>query len=291
MRVSDGMRLDAMTRQVTLASQLQVDASREASTGLRVGAPSDDPVAAAQAARIQAQYDASDAYRTAIKDGRGDLETAESTLASATDLVGQAHDLALQGANGSLNASDRADLAVQVGQLRDQLVALANTKGTQGYVFGGTATDQPPYDTNGTFKGNGNERVLEVGPNVAAVISVSGAVAFSGNADVFAALTSLQSALQTNDVAQITASVSQLDAAQRQVVAARVDAGMKLTRLDTADAAHQAAQTTLSTQKHDAVDADPAAAYSKLMAVQSSIDQAITVARSTLQAMSVNRFG
>jgi flagellar hook-associated protein 3 FlgL len=286
------MRLDAMTRQVALASQMQVDASREASTGLRVGAPSDDPVAAAQAARVQAQYEATTHYRTTIGNARGDIELTESTLATATDVIGSAHDLAMQAVNGSLTASERTTMATQVGQLQEQLVGLANTKGAQGYLFGGTANATAPYSSNGTFLGNSNDRTVEVGPNVTAVVNVSGAAAFgmAGN-NVFTALASLQSALSANDPAAISASVNALDAAQRQVVAARSDSGLKISRLDTADSAHDVAQTSLSTQKHELVDADPAAAYSKLMAVQSSIEQAISVARSTLATMSTDHFG
>jgi flagellar hook-associated protein 3 FlgL len=287
------MRLDAMTRQVSLAGQMQADASREASSGLRVGAPSDDPVAAAQAARVQAQFDGTTAYRTTIRNGRGDVELAESSLSSAGDVLQSAHDLAMQGVNGSLSAANRAVMADQVAQLKEELVGLGNTKGAQGYLFGGTASEASPFDANGTFLGNSNDRVAQVGPNLSTVVSVSGALAFTGagGSDVFAALQSLQTALSTNNVAGISASVSSLDAAQRQVLAARVDAGMKLSRLDVSDAAHGTAQTALNTEKNALVQADPAMAYSKLMAVQSSLEQAITVARSMLSTMSANRFG
>ena len=117
MRVSDGMRLDAMTQQMSTLSQQQVSASKIASTGLRINAPSDDPVAAAQQARVQASLDATDGYRTAIRNVRGDVELSETTLASATDTLQSAQDLAMQGANGSLAASDRTALASQVSQL------------------------------------------------------------------------------------------------------------------------------------------------------------------------------
>lgn len=293
MRVSDSMRLDVMTQQMGTLSTQQMNASRVASTGLRVGAPSDDPVAAAQQARVQASLDATDGYRTAIRNARGDVDLSETTLASATDVLQSAQDLAMQGANGSLSASDRADLAAQVAQLQDQMLALANTKGTQGYLFGGTASTTPPFDSAGNFTGNGNDRVVEVGAGVTSTVSVDGATAFTaaGGVDVFAQLSALQNALATNNVSVIQSSVGSIDTARRQVLAARVDAGTKLGRLDTADAAHQTGQTSLQTQSHDLVDADPAAAYSQLMAAQNAVEQGVAVARSTLSILGINRFG
>jgi flagellar hook-associated protein 3 FlgL len=293
MRVSDGMRLDAMTQQMSTLSQQQVSASKIASTGLRINAPSDDPVAAAQQARVQASLDATDGYRTAIRNVRGDVELSETTLASATDTLQSAQDLAMQGANGSLSASDRTALASQVSQLQDQLLALANTKGTQGYLFGGTASTDPPFDATGNFTGNSGDRVVEVGPGVTSTVSVDGGAAFTaaGGVDVFAQLTALHDALATNNVAGIQSSVGSVDTARRQVLAARVDAGTKLGRLDTADSAHQAGQTSLQTESHALVDADPAAAYSQLMAAQNAVEQGVAVARSTLSILGINRFG
>ncbi len=293
MRVSDGMRLESMTQQLAQLSQRELTASRQASTGMRLSAPSDDPVAAAQAARVQASLDATDGYRTTIRDVRGDVDLAETTLASAGDILTRAGELAMQGANGSLNASDRAALGQEVAQLKDQMVTLANAKGSTGYLFGGTASTTPPFDAAGTFAGNPNDRVAAVGANVSMTVSVNGATAFTaaGGRDVFTELSNLQTALSTNNVAALSPSVATLDGARRQVLAARLDAGTKLARLDTADAAHQAGQTTLATQRSGLLQIDPAAAYTQLQATQAAVEQSIAVARSTLATLSQNRFG
>jgi flagellar hook-associated protein 3 FlgL len=293
MRVSDGMRLDQLTTQMATLSQRELAASREASTGARIGAPSDDPVAAAQAARVQASLDVTNGYRTAIRNVRGDADMAETTLATAGDILTRAGELAMQGANGSLSASDRAAMAQEVSQLRDQMVTLANTKGSTGYLFGGTASSSAPFDAAGNFTGNANDKVVEVGPNVSMAVNVSGAQAFTaaGGLDVFAQLSSLQNALATNNVAALSPSVNTLDTTRRQVLAARLDAGTKLARLDTADSAHQAGITTLSTERAALLDTDPAGAYTRLQAAQSAVEQSIAVARTTLNTLSLNRFG
>src|SRR4051794_11431159 len=130
MRVSDNMRIDAVTRNVTAAQTRQLAASKEASSGQRIGAPSDDPVGAAQLARVQASIETTAGFRSAIKSVNGDLTLAEGTLADATSVFERAQEIALQGANGSLSASERSTLATEVGGLREQLASLANTKGS-----------------------------------------------------------------------------------------------------------------------------------------------------------------
>src|SRR5262249_50104746 len=159
--------------------------------------------------------------------------------ASATDVFARAHEIALQAGSGTLTASDRGTFAVEVSQLKEQLVALANQKGSNGYLFGGTKTDAPPFGSSGAFSGGDDDRGAAMGPTLSVTVSVSGAKAFTaaGGQDVFAQLDALEAALSANDPTAIGATVTSLDTSRRQILAARVDAGMKLSRLDVADAA------------------------------------------------------
>jgi flagellar hook-associated protein 3 FlgL len=292
MRISDNMRLDTMVRQQGQLQERYADASRIASSGARIDKPEDDPIGAGQAVRIQGALDRIDAFRSAIKAGQGDTNLSEGVLASAGDVFARAGEIALQAANGSLSAADRQSLSQEVDQLKSQMIDIANTKGQNGYLFGGTKTNVPPMDQNGNFQGNAADRTIEISPGVTAITSVSGALAFTamGGRDVMVDLDSLRTALATNNPAQIAASVSALDASRRQILAARGDAGLKATRLDTADAAHQETQNALATQRHAVIDADPAGSYSRLLAMQNAIDQALAVSRNVLSTMSTNRF-
>lgn len=293
MRISDNMRLDVMVRQQGQLQEQYASASQVAASGARISNPEDDPVGAGQALRLEGALDRIAAFRNAIKAAKGDVDLSEGSLATAGDVFARAGEIALQGANGTLSASDRLSLAHEVDQLKSQMIDIVNTKGQNGYVFGGTKTGTPAMDANGNFLGNASDRTIEVSPGVSAITSVSGALAFTvaGGRDVIADLDALRTALASNNPAAIAATVSQLDASRRQILAARGDAGIKSNRLDTADAAHQESQASLSTQRHAVIDADPAAAYSRLMAMQTALDQAISVSRNMLSTMSINRFG
>ncbi len=286
MRVSDNMKLDTVTRNIATAEQRQLAATREASSGQRISAPSDDPVGAARLARIQASIESTAAYRASITNVQGDVELAESTLASASDVMQRVQEIALQGANDSLTASDRGALAAEVAGLKKELVSLANTKGSTGYLFGGTSAANP-FDVNGAFSGNSNPHTVEIAQGLTLDVNVDGAKAFTaaGGRDVFADLATLENALNANDGAAVSATVNSLDTSRRQIVAARSDAGDKINRLTTADSAHDRADTVLQSQRHDVGDADAAASYSRLVATQQALESALTVARTTLQTL------
>jgi flagellar hook-associated protein 3 FlgL len=293
MRIADSTRYDTVKQGMQSAELQQFRASREASSGLRVGAPSDDPVAAAQALRTSGAADRVDGYRATIRTVHGDAELAESSLASATDLIGRAKEIALQGASGNLNASERGDLATEVDQLRQSMLSLANQKGSEGYLFSGSKTDTAPFDATGTFVADDADRRVEIGPNLVATVSTSGSQAFTaaGGTDIFATLSSLQTALTNNDVAGVQASVNSLDTGSRQLIAARVDAGLKVARLDTSDTAHQDTQTALASQLQNLVGTDPTTAYSRFVQAGQAVDQAISVAKRMLDTLGSSRLG
>ncbi len=287
MRISDGSRFESLTRSLARAQAQQLAASERASSGSKLNAPSDDPVAAAQAIRVQGAIALTKDYRSSISKTRGDVELAESTLAHATDIISRAHDIALQGGSGNVTAMERGALATEVRGLRQQLLAAANEKGSQGYLFGGTATQTAPFDDTGAFLGNENPRAIEVAPGVSTTISSSGLKAFKDpdGADLFATLQSLEDALNADSGSMIAESVSSLDTAERQIVAARVDAGIKTARLDAADSAHGQLEGSLAATQKGLVDVDLPSAYSELSRTRQGLEAAYSVSRQLLDSL------
>ncbi|MBI5537723.1 MAG: hypothetical protein HY898_33675 [Deltaproteobacteria bacterium] len=291
MRIADSTRLGTVMRDIASVQRQLFAASRQASTGSRLAGPSSDPVAAAQLVRIQGAIGETESYSAVLRTVRGDLEMSEATLDDAGSVLGQIQDLALQGANGALTASDRATLSAQVKQLKAEMLRLANQKGSIGYLFAGTSDQDAPFDAAGTFLGSPQDRVAKIGPGQSMVVSASGALAFTalGGNDVFAEIDALTAALDSNNQAAVSASVKSMDACQRQIVAARADAGTKLARMDTADVAFEQAKVALSSQGHAVGDADPAESYSRLTALQAGLQTSISVAKTLLDTLSIQQ--
>jgi len=288
MRITNSMQYDALSGSTQRLESRLLDAQKEASTGLKVASPEDDPAGAAALIRLGTIEDQTSAFKSGIQRVQSDAELAEGTLASATDLFTEAKSVAMQGANGSLSASDRAILSKQVDGMIQNLLSMANTKGEHGYIFGGTQTQTPAFDGAGVFQGNDLTRNVAIAQGVSVVANASGAKAFTaaGGTDAFAALGDLKAALDANDTDAISASVKGLDDAHGQITAARADAGLLISRLQTTDAAHTQSLTLLASAKHDIADADLPTAYSQLSQVQTTYTQAVAVSKQVLSTLS-----
>lgn len=287
MRIADTTRFRNIQNQVTRATANHAEAARQASSGMRVGAPSDDPVAAAQALRVNHSLSRTEGFRSTISSLKGDVELAESVLANAQDIMQRLHDIALGAGSGTLEAGEQATLATEVGQLKDQLLAFANQKGSMGFLFGGTKSGTVPFTTAGAFTGDDLDRTAEVGHGVVMAVSTSGAKAFTaaGGRDIFADIDTLKSALTSGDQSIIRTSLGHMDSGRTQILAARSDAGIKVARLSTADATHEQASVTLATQRHGLVEIDPGRAYSSLAQMQSQLEAAVSVSKSLLDTL------
>jgi flagellin len=108
--------------QASLATSLQ-----RLSSGLRINSAKDDAAGLAISDRMTSQINGLNQAARNANDGISMTQTAEGGLATATDLLQRMRTLAVQAANGTNSASDRASLQEEVGQLQQELNRVANT--------------------------------------------------------------------------------------------------------------------------------------------------------------------
>jgi len=89
----------------------------------------------------------------------------------------------LQALNGSYSDSDRADIASQLVQMRDQLVQLSNTTDANGQaLFAGTSATTTPFVKNAdgtvTYAGNSGQLKSSIGAGLQIPVSDSGTALF-----------------------------------------------------------------------------------------------------------------
>lgn len=215
-------------------------------TGKRVMAPADDPIAFTRAAVVRRAEAAALVAQRGIDAAARRLTATDNALEAVTNLVQRARELALQGGNGTLAAADRALLATEVGELREQLAGLADARGSDGErLFGGAQGDRAAYvlDAAGVvqWQGGGTAPGLRLGSAVVAS-GIEGPDAFGpagapADPDVFASLAALQVGLAEPDKlvreAAMAASIAGLDGHVDRLATARALAGARGARLDT----------------------------------------------------------
>lgn len=139
----------------------------EMSSGERLQRSSDDPVAASRLRQL-ARADVFDDIDTAATNrATTDLNLTDNALSQFANFVTRLQELATQAASSTLSTSQRAGIGEEVAQIRDNLVALANTRdGNGNALFGGeSASDAYTLDAagNATYAGTGAAGVISLG--------------------------------------------------------------------------------------------------------------------------------
>jgi len=291
MRVTEGMKYSQVLSNLANITSQHAKASQEAATGVRIGKPSDDPIAAAELARLSASSSQTKAHLSTINTVRGDAELTESTLDGAADIFTRLKEIALQASNGELSADDRKTMSVEVAGLKDSLLQLANARGTRGYLFSGSQVATAAFDPTGVFQGDDAAHVVQIGNSSPTAVSTSGAEAFvvAGGRNVFSDLQSLATALSANDLGAIRQSIDDVGASQTQLMNARARSGMVLSKLD----ASESVLSSLDTEQQKRAQigaADPYESYTRVTSLAQSLERAISVSRQILELGGSNRF-
>jgi flagellar hook-associated protein 3 len=163
------------------------DLQRQASSGLRIEKPSDDPQALPILLANKTRDARYDVELANMNDARTVLNLSVTHLLEVNDLFVRAGEIALQG-NQAFESSERAALAGEVDGLLDNLIALANSQHEGRYLFSGTAVDVKPFaitastspadPLNVQYLGSGQQTAFPVGPTLTVDALYSGADVF-----------------------------------------------------------------------------------------------------------------
>src|SRR5262245_3439034 len=134
MRVTQSMlfRNQASSLSASYARLFGVQA--QISSGRRLLAPSDDPAAIRPVLDLRAGRRRLDQVKSNAGFVAGELGAADGALQSMSDLVIRAREIAVSGANGTLTQAERDGMAIEVDGLLDQLLSLANSRGSAGHL-------------------------------------------------------------------------------------------------------------------------------------------------------------
>ena len=146
MRVSSATRQDASVQELQKRQAELARAQTQLTSGKRISQPSDDPTGAARAERALIEELRGQATLRSVEASRNAMTLAESGLGDAVELAQTAREALVAAGNGSYSASERSALAVQLRELRSQLLNVANQQdGAGAYLFGGQGAQSAPF--------------------------------------------------------------------------------------------------------------------------------------------------
>lgn len=210
---------------------------QQLASGKSILTPSDNPSGAAQVLALSNSVDAYNQYQTNADAANTSLTLESNTLDSVVSVLQRAHDLAVQGLNGTQSAQSRQGIATELQQLHDQLVSLANTQDSSGqYIFSGYKSDTAPVTTAGgvaTYHGDGGQRSVKIAPNRQVVTNDSASKIFmnipasgGGTQDVFKTLSDLVNGLNANNPSP--SSLTDIQNALKNTLQVQTEVGSRL---------------------------------------------------------------
>ncbi len=154
----------------------------QVSTGKKIFSPADDPFAATRSLQLTRAIDELDQYQRNADHADHRLSLEDDVMSQVVNTLQRVNELAVQANNDSENAETRGFIAVELKQLRTQLVELANAGDGEGnFLFAGFRSSTQPFVDEGgivAYRGDQGQRELQIGPTRTVADGDSGAAVF-----------------------------------------------------------------------------------------------------------------
>lgn len=249
-------------------SEMQVGIS----SGKRVRKMSEDPADARTVIWTKSRIGELEQYKTNASYAESWLGASDSALGEVVNLLRQARNLALDGANTFNSPSDLEAIRIQAEHALDQILHLANSKHMSNtYLFAGQDTLNAPFTPVGdpitqvdysVNPGSQNDIYFEVGSGVYQKVNVRGDVVFEG---VFDTLINLRDDLAAGNFDALSNDrIVELDEQLSRVSSIRAEIGTALNGLERTRGQLDTAILDLTKLRSDAEDIDFVAALGEL---------------------------
>lgn len=210
MRITNKMMADNITAQLFRQSEQMARTQEHIITGKRINRASDDPAGISSVLSYRKTIAGLEQYNDNITKAKLHIDTVDSVLGMVGELLREAKEIAYDTAPDM-----RAELAVEVAALREQVLQMANYQLDDKYVFNGDTTDTAPYSgAPWTYGPDTGSKDVTIGENLSVSITADGSAIFGPNGNnVFDILDRLETALNAANATAIQAEIAELDAA------------------------------------------------------------------------------
>src|SRR6056297_2671122 len=229
MRINSGVMVDNMMRNLQDNMKKLDKLNQQLSSGKKFSKPSENPIGAAESMELNSVLSNHDQYIDNIGEAKDWMKSSESALKNSGKILQRAREQAVYGANGSLSEGDRIQIATEVGELKKELINVANSKLGDRFLFSGQKTTTKPFNDNGDFQGSVSGLRRKVGPGTEMKINTNGKEVFE---DAIEHLDKLETNLRNSEMDEIQKRIGQLDQDLSTNTENRAQIGAKINRLD-----------------------------------------------------------
>ena len=229
MRINSGVMVDNMMRNLQDNMKKLDKLNQQLSSGKKFSKPSENPIGAAESMELESVLSNHGQYLDNIGEAKDWMKSSESALKNSGKILQRAREQAVYGANGSLSEGDRKQIATEIGELKKELINVANSKLGDRYLFSGQKTTTKAFDDSGNFQGSESDISREVGPGTEMKINTNGKEVFE---DAIEHLDKLKTNLENSNMNGIQDRIGELDEDLSINTEKRAQIGAKINRLD-----------------------------------------------------------
>ncbi|MEZ5257751.1 MAG: flagellin [Ilumatobacteraceae bacterium] len=249
--------------------------------------PSDDPVAASQASLLQERLDHLDAVGRSADDALARLNVTDAKLTQIGDSYNRIRELMLQAANGTMSSDSRGAIASELAQIRDGIVAVANSEYLGLPLFAGLSADPAVDGEPGdwTLQGDADTGRIErrISPSESIRVNVTAGELFANDdGDLFSFLDSMIDDLTTGDGQEVVQGLDTIDGLRSTLFEAHASIGAAANRADTAVNRNAATSISIENQLSLIRDVDLAEAITRQTMLQTAYEAALSVTGKTM---------
>ncbi|GED02745.1 flagellar hook-associated protein FlgL [Bacillus atrophaeus] len=239
MRVTQGMIQQNSLRYIGSSYAKLDKLQSQVSSGKKISKASDDPIVAMKSLKYNTQLSQVKQYQSNASQAFTWLENTETNITEGIDVLSKVRDLVVKAKNGQNGEAELKSIGVEVNQLKEQLLNIANTQVNGRYIFNGTNSDSPPVVDNGdgTYTISDADDVnVNISTNMTLKVNSDPKSAFGGTSasgqNVFEMLDSLENALNSGSVDDLKSTLSDIDQFTDGMSAERSDIGARYNRLE-----------------------------------------------------------
>lgn len=259
MRVTNGMMVSTLRNNINRSLTSMAKLENQLATGRAISKPSDDPVKVSYALRVRNNLTETEQFTKNADDGLSMLDATDSALNEANSVMQRIRELTVEAATGTNNADSLEAIRKEVSALREHIRTITNTQFGDKYIFSGTMTNIPTYDSAEVRQGNTNTVNYEIGVGTTVPINITADQVFeNGGTNIFQSLAGLETDLQSGDSAALSSRISDIDKWADQINNARSEVGARVNRLEFAKSRLEDTKVNLTGLLSKTEDADMA---------------------------------
>lgn len=238
-----------MARQQKLAKAIEAT-QIQISSGKKLQNMSDDPVASRRISTIQTAQSSMTAWKMNINTARGMVDMGETVMNTTSNLLVRANELTLMAANGTQDGVSRANIALELRSIADELDNLAATRGANGEAIFGASAHAIRFDTDIAF---------------APLPTASDAFSING-VSIANILRDSAAAIENGDGAGMSAAITQIGGAIDHVAEQHALVGLSASRLERVEDSLKLRSITVAEERSSLEDTDLSEAIAMLNA-------------------------